>query len=60
GNNVDVEKLPPETTQYFQRDPTTNELIWFPAPPVNVASPSMPKHSLAYLHFRAQKKKQST
>lgn len=46
--------------KHFDRDPDTNEVLWFPAPPVNVARPSTPKHSLAYLHFLASKRKQES
>jgi chromatin structure-remodeling complex subunit RSC1/2 len=43
--------------KHFDRDPDTNEVLWFAAPPVNVARPPAPKHSLAYLHFLASKRK---
>ena len=33
-------------------------MLWFSAPPVNVAHPPTPKYSLAYLHFLALKRKQ--
>ncbi|KAL0067984.1 hypothetical protein AAF712_004887 [Marasmius tenuissimus] len=58
GNNVSVKKLPPETTRHFDRDPQTNEVLWFASPPVNMAPAPTPKHSLAYLHFLAKKRKQ--
>ena len=32
-------------------------MLWFSAPPVNVAHPPTPKYSLAYLHFLAMKRK---
>jgi len=41
----------------FDRDPETNELLWFPAPPLNTARPAQPKYSMAYLQFMAQKRK---
>lgn len=53
-----VDKLPPETTKYFDRSPETNELLWFGAPPLNVARPPAVKHSLTYLHFLARKRKE--
>ena len=43
------------TAKHFDRDPETNEMLWFSAPPVNVAHPPTPKHSLKYLHFLAMK-----
>jgi chromatin structure-remodeling complex subunit RSC1/2 len=43
----------------FDRDPETNEVLWFSAPPMNVARAPPPKHSLAYLHFLATKRKKT-
>jgi chromatin structure-remodeling complex subunit RSC1/2 len=43
--------------KHFDRDPETNEVLWFSAPPLNVAHPPAPKYSLAYLHFLATKRK---
>lgn len=43
--------------RYFDRDPETNEVLWFPGPPVDIAHPTEPKHSLEYLHFLAMKRK---
>lgn len=57
GSSIQVEKLPPETTKHFDRDPFTNEMLWFSAPPVDVARPPSTKHSLTYLHFLATKRK---
>ena len=45
------------TAKHFDRDPETNEVLLFSAPPVNVAHPPTPKHSLKYLHYLAMKKK---
>ncbi|KAI6113785.1 hypothetical protein EDD16DRAFT_1483863 [Pisolithus croceorrhizus] len=53
-----VDKLPPETTKYFDRSPETNEVLWFGAPPLNVVRPPAVKHSLTYLHFLARKRKE--
>lgn len=47
----------PLLARHFDRDPETNEVLWFSAPPVNAARPPQPKHSLAYLHFLAMKRK---
>ncbi|EPQ61248.1 hypothetical protein GLOTRDRAFT_135767 [Gloeophyllum trabeum ATCC 11539] len=52
-----LEKVPPETAKHFDRDPETNELLWFSGAPMNVARPSGPQYSLAYLHFLAKKRK---
>ncbi|OJA10610.1 hypothetical protein AZE42_09931 [Rhizopogon vesiculosus] len=52
-----VDKLSPDTTKHFDRSPDTNELFWFAAPPMNVAQTPPPRHSLAYLHFLATKRK---
>ncbi|KAI5117803.1 hypothetical protein M0805_004563 [Coniferiporia weirii] len=55
--NSFVEKLPPETARHFDRDPETNEVLWFPGPPNDVARAVPPRHSLEYLHFLAMKRK---
>lgn len=52
--------LSPPLAKHFDRDPETNEVLWFPAPPVDVAKPSKAKYSLAYLHFLAAKRKGET
>ncbi|KAF5376880.1 hypothetical protein D9615_007241 [Tricholomella constricta] len=57
GHGAHIEKLPAETAKHFERDPETNEVLWFPAPPVDMARPTKPKYSLAYLHFLAAKRK---
>ncbi|KAF9644688.1 hypothetical protein BDM02DRAFT_3121491 [Thelephora ganbajun] len=56
--NVILEKLPPETAKHFDRDPQTNEVLWFASPPVDVAPPvQKPRHSFAYLNHLAKKRK---
>ena len=40
----------------FERDPTSNKLLWFSAPPTIVPVLPQAKHSLAYLAFLAKKK----
>ncbi|EJD04577.1 uncharacterized protein FOMMEDRAFT_167736 [Fomitiporia mediterranea MF3/22] len=55
--NAFTAKLPAETARYFDRDPDTNEVLWFSGPPVDVARPVTPRHSLEYLHFLAMKRK---
>ncbi|KAI4525750.1 hypothetical protein K525DRAFT_190786 [Schizophyllum commune Loenen D] len=57
GGTVSTHKLPPETVRRFARDPATNELMWFPAPPPNAPRPKGPQHSLEYLHFLVEKRK---
>ncbi|KAI0932780.1 hypothetical protein AcV5_004095 [Taiwanofungus camphoratus] len=57
-NNFMTEKLPAETAKYFDRDPETNEVLWFSAPPVDIAHTPAPRHSLTYLHYLANKRKQ--
>ncbi|KZV81764.1 hypothetical protein EXIGLDRAFT_685606, partial [Exidia glandulosa HHB12029] len=52
-----VELLPPETTKLFDRDPETNQILWFSGPPVDMAHSRPPQHSLAYLDFLASKRK---
>ncbi|KAI3602360.1 rsc complex protein [Moniliophthora roreri] len=60
GNNVHIEKLPSDTTRHFDRDPETNQVLWFATPPLNIAPTPKPRHSLAYLHFLATKRKRES
>ncbi|EEB87089.1 hypothetical protein MPER_15715 [Moniliophthora perniciosa FA553] len=60
GNNVHIEKLPSDTTRHFDRDPETNQVLWFATPPLNIAPTPKPRHSLAYLHFLAAKRKRES
>ena len=46
--------------KHFDRDPDTNEVLWFSAPPTNIARAPTPKHSLTYLHYLAMKRKRET
>ncbi|THH06660.1 hypothetical protein EW145_g3937 [Phellinidium pouzarii] len=55
--NAFVEKLPAETARHFDRDPETNEVLWFSGPPNDIARTAPPRHSLDYLHFLAMKRK---
>ncbi|EKM60679.1 uncharacterized protein PHACADRAFT_246748 [Phanerochaete carnosa HHB-10118-sp] len=57
GTNGLTERLPSETGKYFDRDPETNEVLWFAAPPIDVAHPPGPQYSLEYLNFLAQKRR---
>ncbi|GJJ09395.1 hypothetical protein Clacol_003617 [Clathrus columnatus] len=55
--NITVEVLPPETVKHFDRDPETNQVLWFSGPPIDVARTPVPRHSLKYLHYLAMQKK---
>lgn len=57
GQGAHIEKLSPDVAKQFDRDPETNEVLWFPAPPVDAPRRTAPKYSLAYLHFLAAKRK---
>ena len=41
----------------FDRDPTTNEVLWFAAPPMNMSRARGPRYSLEYLTFISKKKR---
>jgi chromatin structure-remodeling complex subunit RSC1/2 len=47
------------TARHFDRDPETNEVLWFAAPPLNVARKPAPRYSLQYLHWLATKRKRT-
>lgn len=77
GNNIQVEKLPPETSKNsvafeskhsltfffffsakcFDRDPYTNEMLWFSGPPINIVRTPTAQHSPTYLYYLAMKRK---
>jgi len=57
GANANMEKLLAETARHFDRDPETNEVLWFAAPPLSVARTPAPRYSLQYLHWLAAKRK---
>jgi chromatin structure-remodeling complex subunit RSC1/2 len=50
---------PGHIARHFDRDPETNEVLWFAAPPLNVARKPAPRHSLQYLHWLATKRKRT-
>lgn len=52
-----VDKLPPETTQMFDRDTISNEMLWFSGAPLDVARTPKPRYSLDYLYQLALKQK---
>ena len=43
----------------FDRDPETNEVLWFAAPPLDIAHPPGPQYSLEYLAFLARKRRKT-
>jgi chromatin structure-remodeling complex subunit RSC1/2 len=43
--------------KHFDRDAETNEVLWFAAPPLNIARKPTPRYSLQYLHWLATKRK---
>ncbi|EUC65720.1 bromodomain domain protein [Rhizoctonia solani AG-3 Rhs1AP] len=49
-----IETLPEDTVKHFDRDPYTNQLLWFSGAPIETPRPRHPKHSLDYLYFLAQ------
>ncbi|KAJ8518925.1 hypothetical protein ONZ45_g4070 [Pleurotus djamor] len=59
GTQIQSEELSPELARYFDRDPETNEVLWFAGPPLDIAMPPAPKHSMEYLHFLAHKRKKA-
>ncbi|KAI0735712.1 hypothetical protein C8Q76DRAFT_643187 [Earliella scabrosa] len=57
GSNATMEELPSETARYFDRDPETNQVLWFGAPPVDIVHTPPPQHSLKYLAHLARKRR---
>ncbi|ELU38111.1 Bromodomain-containing protein [Rhizoctonia solani AG-1 IA] len=49
-----VEVLLDDTVQHFDREPYTNQLLWFSGAPIETPRIRHPKHSLDYLYFLAQ------
>jgi chromatin structure-remodeling complex subunit RSC1/2 len=45
------------SAKHFDRDPETNEVLWFAAPPLNIARKPAPSYSLEYLHWLATKRR---
>lgn len=43
--------------RHFDRDPETNQVLWFSGPPIDVARTPAPRHSLTYLHYLAMQRK---
>lgn len=51
----------PSKAKLFDRDPITNEVLWFAAPPLNQPRKRELRHSLTYLKFiTAKRKKESS
>ncbi|KAM5534374.1 hypothetical protein V8D89_011967 [Ganoderma adspersum] len=57
GSSATMEELPSETARHFDRDPETNEVLWFAGPPVDIVHTPPPWHSLKYLAHLARKRK---
>ncbi|KAI0085714.1 hypothetical protein BDY19DRAFT_896215 [Irpex rosettiformis] len=57
GGQIVVDRLSTETARHFDRDPETNEVLWFPAPPIDIPRPKGPKYNLTYLAYLARKRK---
>ncbi|KAG8741770.1 hypothetical protein FRC10_002437 [Ceratobasidium sp. 414] len=53
-----VDVLPEETVKHFDRDPHTNQLLWFSGAPIDTprAHARQPRHSLDYLYFLARQR----
>ncbi|PIL30846.1 hypothetical protein GSI_07014 [Ganoderma sinense ZZ0214-1] len=56
GSSAAMEELPAETARHFDRDPETNEVLWFAGPPVDIVHTPPPRHSLKYLAHLARKR----
>ncbi|KAI0782167.1 hypothetical protein C8Q75DRAFT_886490 [Abortiporus biennis] len=57
GGHASLEELSGDIAKYFDKDPNTNQVLWFAAPPIDLPHPSSVKYSLEYLHFLAMGKK---
>ncbi|CUA73023.1 Chromatin structure-remodeling complex subunit rsc1 [Rhizoctonia solani] len=49
-----IEILPEATVKHFDRDPDTNQLLWFSGAPIETPRARHLKHSLDYLYFLSQ------
>ncbi|CAE7112847.1 unnamed protein product [Rhizoctonia solani] len=49
-----IEILSEDTVKHFDRDPYTNQVLWFSGAPIESPHTRHPKHSLDYLYFLAQ------
>ena len=52
-----MEILTGPLARHFDRDPETNQVLWFAAPPADIAHPTGPQYSLEYLSYLAKKRK---
>lgn len=48
------------TAKLFDRDPETNEVLWFASPPSNRPHAKGPRHSLVYMQFLAAKRRRAS
>ena len=46
-----------KVVKHFDRDPETNQVLWFSGPPIDVARTPAPQYSIKYLHYVAMKRK---
>jgi hypothetical protein len=44
------------TGALFDKDPTSNKVLWFSGPPIDIDQPEAPSHSAKYLTFLARRK----
>jgi chromatin structure-remodeling complex subunit RSC1/2 len=56
-SRLELIDYPRTPVRHFDRDPETNEVLWFAAPPLNTARRPAPRYSLQYLHWLATKRK---
>jgi chromatin structure-remodeling complex subunit RSC1/2 len=48
------------TAKWFDRDPKTNEVLWFASPPLNRPHAKGSRHSLVYMQFLAAKRRRAS
>jgi hypothetical protein len=48
------------TAKLFDRDPDTNEVLWFASPPLNRPDAKGSRHSLVYMQFLAAKRRRAS
>lgn len=58
--SVHANVAPVHAVNILDRDPSTNRVLWFSGPPIDIIVPERPKHSAAYLAFLAKKRLQYT
>jgi hypothetical protein len=53
GSQTDMQFIP---VNMLDRDPSTNRVLWFSGPPIDIIIPERPQHSAPYLAFLAKKR----